>query len=160
MSLEDASEDVEVIDDMESATSEDKRIDMHGPAASSKPRAKKADKASPTKSLSKKPRTTAKAKSKPGAGVPDHQTPKAEEVSAPGAPAAKKLRTSDPKSTATFARRYAPTREPGAMRWKAMKSVFQEHIKPRVTAPSGHEDWQSNTIEKIARLCLLVSATR
>ena len=66
-----------------------------------------------------------------------------------GVPKKKRVRASSP---ATFARRVCPKTEWGQLKWHALKRVFVDLIKPRLTTYSVHEDsprkWVGNISSK------------
>ena len=72
-------------------------------------------------------------------GEAKSKIPKAEEKTTPAVPKSKK-RPRDGEC-ATFARRYLPKVEPSASKWKALKDVFNQEIKPKVAASSKLQDW-------------------
>ena len=66
------------------------------------------------------------------------QAPPSEEVAPPP-------RIKDPalNYTKTFARRRRPNSDAGALKWDALRTVFNEYIKPQLASYSAHEDgWE------------------
>ena len=54
-----------------------------------------------------------------------------------------------------FARRRCPTTEAGKLKWITLKQVFQEQIKPKLTAFSTHEDSKDNDKIQISQFSFI-----